>query len=56
MVDDFMQRVAVAQARPGEQATPALAALWEELDEDAPVARLAVAHAMADSKAVPARN
>src|SRR4051794_12937514 len=41
MFDDLLQRVALAQALPGEQAARALAGLWEELGEDAPVARLA---------------
>ena len=56
MVDDHMQRVATAQAQPGEQAARALAALWEELGEDAPVARLAVAHAMADLQSRPSEE
>ena len=52
MVDD-MQRVAQAQTRPGEEAARALAALWEELGKDALVARLAVAHALADLQSHP---
>src|SRR3954454_13515110 len=48
MVDDVMQGVAVARARPSREAARALAALWEQLDEHASVACLAVAHALAD--------
>ena len=55
MVDD-MQRVAQAQTRPGEEAARALAALWEELGEDALVARLAVAHALADLHSHPSEE
>jgi hypothetical protein len=53
MVEDLLRRVALAQALPGEDAARALAALWEELDDDAPVARLAVAHALADRQSRP---
>src|SRR4051812_11357026 len=56
MVDDHMRRVAAAQARPREEAVRALAALWEDLDEDAPVARLAVAHALADLQSRPSEE
>src|SRR4051812_7422443 len=56
MVDDPTQRVALAQARPGEQAACALAALWEQLADDAPVARLAVAHALADLQSRPSEE
>jgi hypothetical protein len=43
-----MRSVALAQGLPGQQAARALAGLWVELDEDATVARLAVAHTLAD--------
>jgi hypothetical protein len=56
MVDDLLERVAVAQARPGEEAARALAGLWEELGEGASVARLAVAHALADLQSDPAEE
>jgi hypothetical protein len=48
MAPDFMQEVAAAQALPREDAARGLAALWTEVDEDALVARLAIAHALAD--------
>jgi hypothetical protein len=48
MVRDLMQRVAEAQTRPREDAARSLAALWTELGEHASVARLAIAHALAD--------
>ena len=43
-----MQRIAAAQTQPREHAARTLAALWAGLDEGALVARLAVAHALAD--------
>lgn len=43
-----MKRIAAAQTRPREDAARLLADLWAELDERALVARLAIAHALAD--------
>jgi hypothetical protein len=56
MADDPMQRVALAQGRPNEEAARVLAGLWVELEEDATVARLAVAHALADLQRDPAEE
>jgi hypothetical protein len=56
MADDLLTRVTLAQALPGEQAARALAGLWEELDENALVARLAVAHALADRQSRPSEE
>src|SRR3954454_9152893 len=56
MVDDVMQRVAMAQARPSQEAARALAALWDQLDEHASVASLAVAHALADLQSRPSEE
>jgi hypothetical protein len=48
VVDQVMRRVALAQTLPREEAARALATLWAELGEEAPAARLAAAHALAD--------
>jgi hypothetical protein len=48
MAGDVMQRVAAAQAQPRDDAARGLAALWAEVDEHALIARLAIAHALAD--------
>jgi hypothetical protein len=48
MGDEVLRGIAVAQTRPRGEAARSLTALWGELDEHALIARLAVAHGMAD--------
>src|SRR3954467_10616149 len=56
MLDQAMQRGGLAQARARAEAACALAALWEQLGDNAPVACLAVAHALADLQSRPSEE
>ena len=56
MVGEVMRRIAAAQTQPREDAARSLSTLWKELDEHALVARLAIAHALADLQDDPAEE